>query len=503
MAARRVLVDWLARRAAGGRPAGGSERPGHRRLALIVASALFMEQLDGTILATALPRMAESFDVAPPNMNVALTAYLLSLAVFIPASGWVADRFGSRSVFCFAIALFTVGSALCGLSTGLVSLVLARILQGIGGAMMVPTGRLVLLRAVSQADLVSAMTWLMVPALMGPLLGPPVGGFIVTYLSWRWIFYINVPIGLLGIALTLRYIENVRLPGARRLDVSGFLLSGASLSCLVFGFEMMARPEVPFWRSAAVVGPGLLCGWLYLRHARGHPAPVLDMRLMAITTFRVSVVAGGLSRIAVGALPFLLPMMLQLGFGWSAAASGAVTFAISAGSITIRLCARPLLRLFGFRRIMVGNGVLAAVLIASLAAMRPSWPIPAIIGFLFVIGLFEALQFVAYNAIAYADIPRDRMSAATSFYATFQQLNLTIGICIAGWSLAASMALFGRTEAAVADFSIALVTVATLSALAAPVCAQLARDAGQLLSGHAPRGAGAAAVPAQKSRQPD
>jgi MFS family permease len=455
-------------------------------LALIVASALFMEQLDGTILATALPRMAESFGVPPPNMNVALTAYLASLAVFIPVSGWIADRFGSRSVFCFAIALFTAGSALCGLSTGIVFLVCARILQGIGGALMVPTGRLVLLRSVSKAELVSAMTWLMVPALIGPMLGPPVGGLIVTYLSWRWIFYINLPIGLLGIALALYFVESVRLPGTTKLDFGGFLLSGTCLSGLVFGFEMIARHAVPVWQSAAVVGLGLLCGGLYLRHASGHPAPLLDVRLMATTTFRVSVVAGGLSRIAVGALPFLLPMMLQLGFGWSAAASGSVTFALSAGSITIRLCARPILRRFGFRRIMVWNGVFAAVMIGSVAAIRPSWSVYAIIGLLFVIGLFEALQFIAYNTIAYADISTERMGAAVSFYATFQQMNLTVGICIGGWALAASTALFGRADAAVMDYSVAVMTVAGLSILAAPVCAQLAGNAGQLLSGHDP-----------------
>jgi EmrB/QacA subfamily drug resistance transporter len=466
-------------------PARTKPRPGHRGLALIVASALFMEQLDGTILATALPRMADTFGVAPQDMSVALTSYLVSLAVFIPVSGWIADSFGSRSVFCYAIGLFTVGSVLCGLSTGVVTLVLARILQGIGGAMMVPTGRLVLLRAVAKADMVSAMTWLMVPALIGPLLGPPVGGFTVTYLSWRWIFYINVPIGLLGIALALRFIENVRLPRVARLDTRGFLLSGASLAFLIFGFEMMARHEVSAVQVAAVLATGSLCGWLYVRHARGHPAPVLDLRLLTTRTFQVSVLAGGLSRIAVGALPFLLPMMLQLGFGWSAATSGSITFATSAGSITIRLLARPILRRWGFRRIMVWNGALAAVLIGCTAAIQPSWPLTGIVGLLFVVGLFEALQFIAYNTIAYADIPADRMSAATSFYATFQQLNLTVGICIAGWALNGSMALFGRSEALITDYAIALVSVAALSVLASPVCALLATDAGDQLSGHA------------------
>jgi EmrB/QacA subfamily drug resistance transporter len=449
-----------------------------------------MEQLDGTILTTALPRMAETFGVAPQNMNVALTSYLLTLAVFIPVSGWTADRFGSRNVFCFAIALFTLGSILCGQSVGLVSLVLARILQGIGGAMMVPTGRLVLLRSVATEDFVSAMTWLMVPALIGPLLGPPVGGLIITYLSWRWIFYINVPIGLVGIALTLRFIENIKTPVATKLDIHGFLLSGCSLACLVYGFELMARQKVPVWQTAGVLVPGLLCGWLYIRHARDHPAPVLDLRLMATRTFRVSVLAGGLSRIAVGALPFLLPMMLQLGFGWSPATSGSITFASSAGSITIRLFAKPILRRWGFRRIMVWNGVLAALLMACVASVRPSWPLAGIMGLLFVIGLSEASQFIAYNTIAYADIPRERMSVATSFYATFQQLNLTLGICVAAWSLAASMALFGHSEALVADYGISILTVAAVSLLASPVCAQLAADAGHLISGHDSRRGG-------------
>ena len=331
------------------------------------------------------------------------------------------------------------------------------------------------------------MPWLMVPDLIGPLLGPPLGGFIVTFLSWQWIFYIILPIGLLGIVLALRFIENVRLTETVALDIRGFVLSSVALSCLIFGFEMMARQHVPAWRAAAVVGPGLLCGWLYIRHARRHPAPILDIRLMSVRTFQVSVVAGGLSRTAVGALPFLLPMMLQLGFGWSAAASGSVALATSAGPITIRLLGRPILRRFGFRRIMIWNGAVAAVLIGCVAFIRPSWPASLIVVLLFIVELFEAVQFIAHNTIAYAGIPPARISAATGFYATFQQLNLTVGICVAGWAFAASMALFQRSKAVVEDYAIALLSVAALSMLAAPAGSAGGRRRHQL-SGYDPAG---------------
>ena len=466
------------------RAAKGRREPSHRTVALIVASALFMEQLDGTVLATALPKMAELFGTAPLNMNVALTSYLLSLAVFIPVSGKVADRFGSRTVFCSAIALFTLGSVLCGLATSLPFLVASRIAQGIGGAMMVPIGRLVLLRSVSKGELVSAMTWLMVPAQIGPILGPPLGGFLVSSLSWRWIFYINVPIGLLGIVLALRFIGNVRETRRTGFDFAGLLLSGVALSCLMFGLETVARGEATFWSAIGILLIGLISGVLYVRHAHRHPDPVLDFRLMAVPTFGLSVLGGGLSRISAGAIPFLLPMMLQLGFGWSAASSGLVTFASSAGSMLMRLGAKPVLRRWGFRRVMIWNGVIASLFLAGTAALRPSWPLAAIYGLLLIGGFFQSLQFIAYNTIAYADIPQPRMSAATSFYATFQQLNLTLGICVASGALATSVALLGHHQAMVEDYSTAFLVVTGLSLMASPICARLPDEAGRQLSGH-------------------
>ncbi len=455
-----------------------------RFTALIVASGLLMEQLDGTVLATALPTMARSFGVEPLQMNVALTAYLLSLAVFIPASGKVADRFGTRTVFRAAIALFTFGSILCGLSDGLWELVAARILQGAGGAMMVPVGRLVLLRTVERSELVTAMTWLMVPALVGPVLGPPVGGFLVSALSWRWIFYINVPIGVLGMVLTTLYIRDIKEEGRVDFDGWGLLMSGISLSCLMFGLEMASRGTVSWTQTLAIIGIGLGSGALYVRHSRTHPNPVLDFSLMRVKTFGLSVIGGGLSRISVGAVPFLLPMMLQLGFGMSALQSGLITFASSAGSMLMKVSALPILRRFGFRAVMVWNGLTSTLFLAAMASFRPSWPTAAMYAVLLVGGFFQSLQFTAYNTIAYADIDRARMSAATSFYTTFQQLMLTLGICLAASALSASLFVTGHAAPLLSDYSAAFLTVALVSLLASPACSRLPRDAGDALSGH-------------------
>jgi EmrB/QacA subfamily drug resistance transporter len=463
--------------------AGGVRGRG-RLTALIVATALLMEQMDGTVLATALPTMARSFDVDPLHMNVALTAYLLSLAVFIPASGKVADRFGARTVFRGAIVLFTAGSMLCGQAPSLAFLVGARIVQGIGGAMMVPVGRLVLLRTVSKSELVSAMAWLLVPATIGPVLGPPIGGFIVTYLSWRWIFYINVPIGLLGIVLATRYIQDVRESERTSFDLPGLALSALSLSCLMFGLEMASRPLVPPAETAGLLLAGLASGALYVRHARRHPRPVLDLRLMRIPTFAISVTSGSLFRITVGAMPFLLPMMLQLGFGLSAAQSGLVTFVSAAGSLAMRVCAPVALRRIGYRHALIWNSLLCTVVFATYAAFRPGWPVVLIYAALLVGGFFQSLQFTAYNTIAYADMPRARMSAATSFYSTFQQLSLSLGITVAALSLAASTALLGHARSTMADFSIAFAVLSASALLSCVPCLRLSQDAGDELSGH-------------------
>ncbi len=464
-------------------------RPNFRVTALIIASALFMEQLDGTVLATALPGMARSFGVDPLHMNIALTSYLLSLAVFIPASGQAADRFGSRTVFRAAIGLFVLGSVLCGVSQSLAMLVGARVLQGIGGAMMMPVGRLVLLRTVPKADLVSAMTWVLVPGLVGPVVGPPLGGFFVTYLSWHWIFYINVPIGLVGFLLTGRYIEQLRENDRVRFDFLGFGLSGLCLASLMFGFEMASRDAVRPWESCAILGTGVLAGAAYVRHARHAEHPVLDLRLMRVPSFAISVWGGSLTRITGGALPFLLPMMLQLGFGASAARSGLITFSSAAGAMLMKAAAPAILRRLGFRTTLMWNGVVATLLLMAAALFRPSVPVSVIVTVMFVGGFFQSLQFTAYNTVAYAEIPRAQMSAATSFYTTFQQLMLSAGICAAAAVLAGSIRAQGHLGPELSDFSVAWVVLGLITLVAVPVCGLLARDAGDEMSGRGVVGA--------------
>ncbi len=454
-----------------------------RLTALIVASALFMEQLDGTVLATALPDMAHTFGVAPLRMNVALTSYLLSLAVFIPASGQAADRFGSRSVFRTAIVLFTLGSVLCGQSTSVAMLVGSRVLQGIGGAMMLPVGRLILLRTVAKQDLVRAMTWVLVPGMVGPVIGPPLGGFFVTYLSWHWIFYINVPIGIAGFLLAGPYIAQVREAVRRRFDWAGFVLSGVCLGGLMFGFEMISRGASSGVLTALVLAVGTASGAAYIRHSRTAENPILDLRLMRNRNFSISVWAGSLTRISGGALPFLLPMMMQLGFGVSAAQSGLITFSSAAGAVVMKAVCAPILRAFGFRRALLWNGIFATVLIMSAALFRPGWPWLAIYVLMFAGGFLQSLQFTAYNVVAYTDITRPLMSAATSFYTTFQQLMLSAGICAAAAVLAASMAVQHHAAAELSDFSVAWVVLGVVTMIAVPICARLAGNAGDEMAG--------------------
>jgi EmrB/QacA subfamily drug resistance transporter len=462
----------------------GGAAPGanYRTIALIVACAMFMENLDATVLATALPTMARDFGVRAPEMSIALTSYLLALAMFIPASGAAADRFGAKYIFRAAIGLFVLGSLACGMAPTLPLIVAARFVQGIGGAMMMPVGRLVLLRSVAKRDMVSAMSWLIMPALIGPILGPPVGGFIVTYLDWRWIFWLNLPIGIAGILLVTRFIADIREPSTHGFDRSGFLLSALALGCLLFGFEMATRAGTG--RLAAVlIVIGTICGALYLRHARRVPHPILDTSLMRVPTFRLSVIGGSLTRITQGAQPFLLPLMMQLGFGLTAAQSGSMTLATAMGSFGMKGVAPRLLRRFGFRSSLIWMGLLGTAAYAACGLFRPGWPLSAMFAVMLVSGFLMSFQFTAYNTIAYDEIDKERMSAATSFYSTFQQLMLSLGICTAGTALHVSMLITGHAGAGFTDFSVAFWTVTTISLAAVFVNARFEPDAGAEISG--------------------
>jgi EmrB/QacA subfamily drug resistance transporter len=454
-----------------------------RLTAVIVASALFMQNLDSTVIATALPTMARSFGYDPVRMNVALTSYLLSLTVFIPASGWVADRYGTRTVFRWAIVVFTIGSILCGLSNGLVELVLARILQGAGGAMMVPVGRLLLLRTAAKSELVAAMAWLTMPALLGPVVGPPVGGFIVTYFNWRWTFFINIPVGLIGLIAVTLFIQDFREPPKGAFDARGLALTGLALICGMFGLETVGRGLVAPEVTEAMIAAGLGMGFLYYLHARRTAAPLLDFTLMKLPCFGLSFSAMMLFRTGIGAIPFLLPMMLQVGFGNSAAQSGLITFASSAGALVMKPAAQHALRLFGFRDTLIWNGALSGVMLTLCALFRPTWPAAAIYLVLLVGGFLRSLQFTAYNTLAYGDVPRTQMSAATSLYTAGQQLAATIGVSIGALSLEVARALSHHQAPMTSDFSAAFVVVGLMTLAAVPIAFLMPVTAGDDLTG--------------------
>ncbi len=454
-----------------------------RLTAVIVASALFMQNLDSTVIATALPTMARSFGYDPVRMNVALTSYLLSLTVFIPASGWVADRYGTRTVFRWAIVVFTVGSILCGLSDGLVELVAARVLQGLGGAMMVPVGRLLLLRTAAKSELVAAMAWLTVPALLGPVVGPPVGGFIVTYFNWRWTFFINIPVGLIGLAAVTVFIQDFREPTKGAFDIRGLALIGLALTCGMFGLETVGRGLVAPEVTEAMIATGLALALLYYLHARRCPAPLLDFTLMRLPCFGLSFSGMMLFRTGIGAIPFLLPLMLQVGFGNSAVQSGLITFASSAGALVMKPAAQHALRMFGFRDTLIWNGILSGIMLTICALFRPTWPAAAIYGVLLVGGFLRSLQFTAFNTLAYGDVPRTQMSAATSLYTAGQQLAATIGVSVGALALEVARTLSRHQTPEPSDFSAAFVVVGLMTLAAVPIAYLMPATAGDDLTG--------------------
>lgn len=464
----------------------GAPRPHFRTIALIVGAALFMETLDSTVLATALPTMARELGVSAPSLSIALTSYLISLAVFIPVSGRIADRFGARTVFRGAIIVFLAGSIACALAPNVTFLVAARFLQGIGGALMMPVGRLVLMRSVEKRDLIQATSWVLIPAVAGPIMGPPLGGLIVTYLDWRWIFYINVPIGLLGIILVSIYIANTRGEVPEKTDYLGIILSSLSLGLLLFGFELTSHSgSLPL--ALALLAIGGILGALYILHARRTADPILDISLMRLPTFGTSVIAGAITRICQGAHPFLLPLMLQLGFGLSAVQSGLMTLATALGSIAAKPVAPVVLRRFGFRDTLMINGFFASAGYALCGLFRPGWPLPVMFLIMILAGFFMSLQFTGYNTVAYDEVEQERMSSATSFYTTFQQLMLSMGICAGAAALQGAMVLGGHDAPKMIDFTAAFWVVAIISLSATIWNRRFSHEAGMEISGHTPR----------------
>jgi EmrB/QacA subfamily drug resistance transporter len=463
-----------------------SKKSGDRSqlIAFIVAVAFFMENLDGTAIATALPQMARSFGVSPAHLSIGITAYLVTLAIFIPISGWIADRYGARTVFGAAIVVFTTASVFCGVSTGLTQFILARILQGIGGAMMVPVGRLVVLRSTPKDQLIRAIATITWPGLIATIIGPPVGGFITTYLSWHWIFLINVPIGLAGIVLVGKFVANFRSEKRQPLDLSGFLLGAVCLSCLMYGIELLGREDANWPMAAIFLLLSFVFGWFTIRHERRTEWPIFNFLLLKIPTFAIPLLAGSLTVVAIGAAPFLLPLMFQAGFGMSPFESGLLVLVYAAGNLLMKTVTTRTLQRFGFRTVLLTNTPLIALFAVACGLLAADTPVPIIVAVLLGAGLVRSLQFTSLNTLAFSDVPVHGMSSASMLYSTIQQLAFGIGIAFAAVALRFATLIQGHVHGyQSSDFRIAFGLVAALALLSLPPYWRLSRNAGVAVSG--------------------
>ena len=446
-----------------------------------------MENLDGTIIATALPQMARSFHSSAVSLNLGMTAYLLTLAVFIPISGWVADRFGARSVFAAAIATFTLSSLLCGVAQNLTQFTLMRILQGIGGAMMVPVGRLIVLRTTPKDKLTEAIAYITWPGLTALVVGPPLGGFITTYASWHWIFFLNLPIGIVALILTLLWVENVRTGEKHGFDWLTFLLAGLASAGAVYGMEKLGSEGVPWQLPGMVLALSVLSGVAAIVAAHRNPATsLIDLESMKLKTYSLSVYGASAFRIAVSVLPFLLPLMFQIAFGLNAFQSGLYLLALFAGDLTMKAFVIQALRRFGFRRLLIVNGTVTALSMALCALLSPAMATVLVIAILFFHGASRSMQFTCMTTLAYSEIPPSRMSRANGFLSAVMQLSMGMGVAIGAITLRLVAHARGHSAAApqLRDFHLAMLFMALL--VLGPVFDSLGLkpDAGATTSGH-------------------
>jgi EmrB/QacA subfamily drug resistance transporter len=451
-------------------------------IAMLVAAAFFMETLDATVIATALPAIAADFNTQAAHLSVGVSAYLVALTVFMPLSGWAADRFGPRRVFTSAIVIFILSSVLCALSTDVLSFTLARVLQGFGGAMMVPVGRLVVLRDTPKKDIVRAVAILTWPALLGPILGPVVGGWIATNWSWPWIFLINVPIGLLIIILTFCLVKkrDTAAPEAGAFDTAGFLLSGSGFGLLMAGIETASAGRLSLLASGLISLTGLMLLALACRHLQHKSMPLFSLTPLSIKTFRISAVGGSLFRVAVASVPFLLPLMFQLGFGMSAVEAGGLLLWLFVGNLSMKPATTWIMNRFGFRRVLLANGMMVAAGLAAMAMMTAETPYWLMVMILFISGMNRSLHFTALNTIGFADVDDQQMRDASTLFSVMQQMSRGMGIALAALILAvASWLLQGQAgEPTVADFQLALWMIAGIALLAIVDVLTLSRQAG-------------------------
>ncbi|WP_186161657.1 DHA2 family efflux MFS transporter permease subunit [Burkholderia gladioli] len=448
--------------------------------ALLVAAVFFMENLDATVIATALPTMARDFGTAAAHLSIGVSAYLVALTVFIPISGWMADRFGARRVFAAAIIVFTLSSLLCAASGSLPAFTAARTLQGLGGAMMVPVGRLVVLRNTPKEQIVRAIAILTWPALVAPILGPPVGGWISTHWSWHWIFLLNLPLGAIALAAALLLVRNGEAKRAP-FDLTGFVLTGLGFGLFMAGLEAASRDDVSRLLALLMLAAGVALLVISARYLARAEHPLFGLAPLAIDTFRVTAVGGSLFRTAIGTAPFLLPLMFQLAFGYSAVEAGTLLLWLFAGNLAMKPATTRIMHAFGFRRVLIGNGVLVAlgfVACSMLSADTPHWLVCLL---LFATGMTRSMQFTALNTIGFADVPQAQMSHATTLFSVLQQMNAGMGIAVGALALSVAGIMGGSSPGnpGPGDFQLAFDLIAVLAALAIVDSLLLPRNAGE------------------------
>lgn len=455
-------------------------------IAAIVASAMFMELLDSTVLLTALPRMAETFHRSPVDLSIGVTAYLLSFAALIPASGWVADHYGTRTVFSAAIALFVAASVWCGLSSSLEMFTAARVLQGAGASMMSPVGRMTMMRVIERRQVARAINWVAMAGLLGPTIGPPLGGFITTYWDWRWIFFINVPIGLIGMLLVWRHFPNLRASEQRPFDAAGFVLNAGTLTGVLYGLHQLTESQADWRIGAALTVAGAVLAVFAVRHARSVSHPLLDLAPLRVASFRASAAGGALFRLALFAPNFLLPLMLQLGLGMSAFASGIFILVGASADVLVKLAVIPLLRQFGLRNMLVHSAWLYALFPLCLMLISPQTHWLAL-GLLLVFGgAIRSLQMTAINTVMIVDLPGNQVNAATTFSAVSQQASQAISVALAALIINVTVWWLGDSAAAlrIADFRPALLLAALATLATLYLYLPLPPAVGSEVSGH-------------------
>ena len=435
-------------------------------VSLVVAIAFFMQFLDTTAVNTALPAMAESFGTDVVRLSSGVTSYMIALAIFIPASGWIADRFGTRIVFCSAIAFFIFSSILCGTSQTLMQFVIYRIMQGMAGAMMSPVGRLAVLKTAPKEDLPTVMNYITMPALVAPIVGPLIGGYLTTYWSWRWIFYLNVPISIVCILAAWHYIpkDRTEFKTPPRFDFRGFILSGVSLTGFMYGVELFSKPSVALWVPVVLIFLSLVVLRINVKDSARTTTPLIDYSIMKIKTYRITILVGSISRMLIGVFPYLLPLMLQEGFGLSPFEAGSLFLATMVGNLVMKSATVWIIRHYPFRRVLIVNGVLSALFLFFTAWLTPDTPVWMILLVLFVTGMSRSLQFSTLTALAFADIPQPQMTSANTLYSTIQQMSIGMGVAIGAVALHFSALLHHDTigKFTVPDFSLSFIVVAII-----------------------------------------